>query len=177
MSRINFNFIKKDMNSQLPILLDPLSDRYRVCPNCGKPHMVANRGRDFCSDWCADAYYNKNRRLIKQAELSRGGYVTQQRPQVIETVKPQSTYTVLDVNSRKQKNKEFLNRLGVDKVTGTKYNLSDLLAHEFDLTIFDEKQKLYNTPTDISCFCLVFGGYSMYLVEKDLVLIAKTGIN
>lgn len=68
-------------NNDLPIditvflELDPLSDRYPVCPNCRKLHMVRNKGRDFCRDKCANQHYNARRRLGKQ--------VRQQSPFVV----------------------------------------------------------------------------------------------
>ncbi len=51
-------------------LLNQNSDRYRICPHpeCRKPHLVKNRGRDYCSDKCADDHYNLLRRLKKQTE-------------------------------------------------------------------------------------------------------------
>lgn len=50
--------------------LDPLSDRYRICPHpqCKKPHMITNRGRDYCCDKHADDHYNLLRRLKAQTE-------------------------------------------------------------------------------------------------------------
>lgn len=60
----------KNEKTALKIELNPASPYYRICPNsaCRKPHMVTNRGRDYCSNECADKDYNQKRRLKKMAE-------------------------------------------------------------------------------------------------------------
>jgi len=42
-------------------------DRLRRCPYCEKLHIVNNKSRDYCCDWCADTHYNQLRRLLNQA--------------------------------------------------------------------------------------------------------------
>jgi hypothetical protein len=49
--------------------LDPKSTFYRICPGCGKAHMVKNRGRDYCSDKCYQDYYNQFKRKIRSLKL------------------------------------------------------------------------------------------------------------
>jgi hypothetical protein len=50
--------------------LDPLSDRYRICPlpRCRKPHMVHNIRRDYCCDEHSDEHYNMLRRYKQKYE-------------------------------------------------------------------------------------------------------------
>ena len=47
--------------------LDPLSERYRVCPECVTPFMTRHLGRDFCCKKHANDYNNRNKRLAKHA--------------------------------------------------------------------------------------------------------------
>ena len=52
------------------LTLDPKSEFYRICPGCGKAHMVKNRGRDYCSEKCYQDHYNDFNRKIKSLKLN-----------------------------------------------------------------------------------------------------------
>ena len=142
----------------LNYFLDQTSDRYRICPSCKCAHMVANRGRDFCSDKCADTYYNTHRRFRKQA---------------IEILTPE-LQSITDNESVLQTNYSLLNDLPVDPVNGTRYPIIYLLNIGFNFSYFTERNELYNTPVEQQCFSISIYSYRIYLLNITEVLISKT---
>ena len=42
--------------------LNPESDRYRICKNCGTELMASHRTRIYCDDKCSDEYHNAQKR-------------------------------------------------------------------------------------------------------------------
>jgi hypothetical protein len=156
--------------------LDPLSMYYRICPYCKRPHMVKNRGRDFCSDRCADTYYNVHRRDLKQAEkiIAEKGMVTDvnsKQPIVIEESKIDYGE---NLNYRFTHNINLLNSLSIDLNKGTIYHIPDLVRMNFDFSIYEARNPLFNTGLENQCFYLTFKNFRMYLLEINKVLIFKT---
>lgn len=172
------------------IELDPLSDRYRVCPNCGSPHMVKNRGRDFCSDRCADQHYNAHRRLMKQAEPK---HVVETTPEVApppaeapvaiaspETLSASTPETMLSTQVEQEsadtvyeQNIKLLEGLSIRIPNGTTYLVDDLARSGFDFSAYSGKGVLHNIDTALNCHFLLYGKYRIYRVDYSHVLITK----
>jgi hypothetical protein len=110
--------------------LDPTSDRYRVCPNpeCEKKHMVTHRGKDYCSNECADTDYNRKRRLTNHvvSMLSNGGTIGSiQKEQQAVTVNKELSDEEWKVKMKA--NMDILNQLEIDPEEGTIFGIQDIL--------------------------------------------------
>lgn len=162
--------------------LDPLSDRYRVCPNCSIPHMVRNRGRDFCSDRCADQHYNTRRRLLKQADPKNNAVMVADdiivpeasaeeiaQPEIIVAIEP------IQVNSESTygKNIRILNSMQILFPDGTTYPIEDLTKSGFDFNTYTDRGVLHNIDPELNCHFLQYEMYRIYRVDVSHVLIAK----
>ncbi len=137
--------------------VDPLSDRYRICPNCKIAHMVHNRGRDFCTDKCADDYYNTHRRLTRQAT----------------NVPPLANTSLITRDQMLAKNLNVLNHLSIDETFGTKYLITDIVNSGFDFSFHTSRNVLHNTDFDNQCFYISIFEYKILLLTTAEILIAK----
>jgi ribosomal protein S27AE len=50
--------------------LDPNSDHYRICPECGEELMVNHGNRDYCDNKCGNYFNNRKKKLKKLCEPS-----------------------------------------------------------------------------------------------------------
>jgi hypothetical protein len=154
--------------------LDPLSDRYRICPNpsCKKPHMVKNRGRDYCSDKCADDHYNLIRKYREQFETDREKKVEAERS-IIAAEQQKAVYMKPDPEWQKihENNIEIFSSLTIDPVKGTKYLLNYLLSLGVNLFTHTAKAKLHNIDEKYGVHYLIFGDFKLYLIDYNVVLI------
>lgn len=145
----------------------------RQCPNCRRHHWVRNRSRDFCSDWCADTFYNKyvrggrQKKLTSQSDISSGNLVTS------------ATYNapVIEINQKqlyayRPLPLEILDRLTIDP-KGTKYLVKNLVNSGFDFSKYTHRVKLHNTPSGMEAYCLSFHNYWLFWTNNDSVLIYK----
>lgn len=168
--------------------LDPLSDRYRVCPYCRKPHMVRNKGRDFCSDRCADQHYNARRRLMKQAEPKNAVAIVQEvavepetaaQPQIqtVEIVQPKASQPTPQEkesgDSVYERNIQILDSLKVRIPEGTSYQIDALTKGGFDFNAYSGRGALYNIDPKLNCHFILYGTYRIYRVDFSHVLITK----
>jgi hypothetical protein len=125
--------------------LEPLSDRYRVCPYCKTAHMVKHLGRDYCTDKCADNHYNEKRRLKKQVESMLSG-------KIVTMYEGWDTSTEEQLELEELKNKVIQNNV---KILNS-------------LDIEDDGNNLYKIP-NIESVGLDFNHYSV-LMKNDMVL-------
>ncbi len=159
-------------------VLNPLSDRYRVCPNCKRPHMVRNKGRDYCSDKCADRHYNYLREYKKLGERTHQNKVSNLEVNS-ETDTMQDIVHKEEINSEHllnqqkvlEKNLEVLNTLQIDPVKGSKFTLSQLINLGFDFSSYTAKAKLHNINDKYGSHYLVFGDFKIYLLDHNVALI------
>jgi hypothetical protein len=165
------------LNAPEQDILDPLSDRYRVCPNCKTPHMVRNRGRDFCSDRCADQHYNARRRLLKQAEPKT---ILEQNPLPIPPMEENMSVTVQSkIESTQpevtdyQKNLQILNSVTIKPEVGTVYHIDDLIRAGFNFDAFSGRGILHNIDPKLNCHFVQYGTYRLYRVDYSHVLIHR----
>lgn len=152
--------------------LDPLSDRYRVCPNCETPHMVHNKGRDFCSDRCADQHYNARRRLMKQALQT----VTLEAVEVSEPAPEQMSLAPVENQPKENsynRNLEILNSLTIDPQRGTMLHAENLLSLGFDFESSSGRGVLYNIDPGLNCHFMQYGVFRIYRVDFSQLLIYK----
>lgn len=155
--------------------LDPKSDRYRVCPQCGKGHMVRHRSRDFCSDKCCDDYNNQNKRLLKHTQIQ---IPTPEEPVIntirfTETAKPQSHQSHGEALTDLQKNTIILDKLKIDLKEGSCFYLRDIIKLGLNFNACSS-ERLYNMPPGHQANCLISGNYRIYLLDNEMILIAKT---
>lgn len=163
--------------------LNPLSDRFRVCPQCGEQHMVTHRSRDFCSDKCCDDYNNQKKRLAKQAEI----LVPQLEILIPENCQPtiqvshppingneaNTDSTVKQEKTDLERNFEILNLLTIDTVEGTHFYIEDLVTKGFNFYAYSEKETLFNIPEPYESYCLKVESFLIFLIENNKVLIIK----
>ncbi len=105
---------------------------------CNKEHMVSHRGKDYCSDKCADDHYNQKRRLANHAEviLTKGGYISKiAAEQLPPTEQLPSKINILQVESLDEEkwqkamriNMELLNELELDPVNGSCFWINEFV--------------------------------------------------
>jgi len=158
--------------------LDPLSDRYRVCPHpqCGKAHMVNNRGKDYCSNKCANDHYNMLRRLKKQAlESEAARLLVQEKPQLFTETQPETTYApeVQTAPAELEKNYRILSQLHLDNNAGSLYTLSQINDLGLDLRFYSGIKRHHNLPKNLSCNWLYIGPFRIYRLESEKFLLIK----
>ena len=143
--------------------LDENSPYYRICPLCRKPHMVHNKGRDYCSDKCYHDFYNQTRKLKKIS--------TQYGQQFSETQKQLNNY---QEHPKKElapdafeKNQNILSALRLDE-NGTLYKIQELENAGFEFYAYSYR---YPLNTDLNIYGLEYGSYVAFLTEPDSLLI------
>jgi endogenous inhibitor of DNA gyrase (YacG/DUF329 family) len=152
--------------------LDPTSTYYRICPECSKQHMVTHRGRDFCSDRCADNWYNRRRKLEKQVavtKVEKGGFINELHP-VQNAHSGHNDESAQDSEMQRQANLDYLNSLVLDPFTGSEFDLDELINNNFDFSLFNYRFLLHNTNSK-SCYCLTYGRFRIFLIARNKILI------
>jgi hypothetical protein len=191
---MNTEILKKNQLPDAEVVLDPLSDRYRVCPNCETPHMVRNKGRDFCSDRCADQHYNARRRLMKQAAPKSESAIAPQSELVLEPLAESETASTPKVQVAEiaepvppqpaqpekengelayEKNIQILNSLKIRIPGGTTFLIDDLAKSGFDFNAYSGRGVLHNIDPKLNCHFILYGTYRVYRVDFSHVLITK----
>lgn len=182
------NYLPIDITTSLE--LDPLSDRYRVCPNCSKPHMVRNKGRDFCSDRCADQHYNTRRRLMKQVQQTvdpevalalepNKEFAPEQRaeigqaPELAKEIFTRQNVPPVESNASYDRNIEILNSLPVDPENGTVLHVADLTSRGFVFDYYSGRGVLHNIDPTLNCHFMQYGLYRIYRIDFSIILIYK----
>jgi hypothetical protein len=154
--------------------LDPLSDRYRICPNppCGRPHMVKNKSRDYCSDKCADDHYNFIRKYRQQHEAEKGKKVELEKS-TIEAEKQKEIDWKLDPEWLKihNNNIDILSSLAIDSANGTQFPLDYLINLGANLTAYTAIGTYYTIDETYNSRSLVIGDYKLYLIDYNVILV------
>lgn len=143
--------------------IDPESPYYRICPHCKKPHMVHNKGRDYCSAKCYQDFYNLTRKFKKPS--------SPYPPIINETEKQLRNYQEdpkkeipLDAHETNQK---ILSSLAIDK-DGTPFKINELASAGFQFFAYNFR---YPLNIDQNIYCLEYGQYEAFLIEPDALLI------
>ncbi|MGZ4056397.1 MAG: hypothetical protein ACXVPU_12290 [Bacteroidia bacterium] len=154
--------------------LDRTSNRFRICPNCGKEHMVKHLGRDFCDDKCADDHYNQERRLKKQAETMLSEKLIDV-PVTSSLGGPVENLPEVDQawGQAMKTNLAILDNLSLDPKHGSSMSIDSLLLGGFNFTQYTMQGKNHNIPDGIQSSFLIFGDYRIYRIDYSKVLIKK----
>lgn len=147
---------KKSSKYNSNLKLDESSPYYRICPACSKPHMVKNKGRDYCSDKCYQDFYNATHRVVKK----------QQTLPVQEEYNKDATKDLLESN------KKILDFLMLEP-NGTLYHIQELLEVGFNFLAYTYRFP-FNSQLNIQC--VEYGEYETFLVKPDVILIHKKTI-
>lgn len=140
--------------------LDPGSSYYRICPSCHSPHMVHNRGRDYCSDKCYQDFYNATRRIKRIAPLYAPPRLDNY-PSFRE-VKD----NVIDFSAL-AKNISILKSLSLESGE-TKAKLNDLEDAGFRFKAYSYR---YPISIERNIYCVEYGNFQTLLLEADTILI------
>lgn len=178
--------IKQEKKSAL--ILDRKSDRFKICPKCHVEHMVAHRGRDFCSDKCCDDYNNEKKRLLKQSEV----VVPQLEIIMPDALLPHLEDIMTNVTSNDDtipktesisppnqwqiqfdSNINILDTLTIHATEGSHFYIENLVQRGFNFFMYSDQGKLHNLPAGHKCQYLTFGKFQIYLLDHGKVLIVK----
>ena len=153
--------------------LNPISDRYRVCPYCKTAHMVKHLGRDYCSDKCADNHYNEKRRLKKQVEnmlsekavtMYEGGEISTKEQLEFEELKKKAI----------QNNIKVFNSLDIGDKDNCLYKIPNIESVGVDFNHYSKRMKNDMALGHHTSFYLLIGNYKVERVTKEEVRITRT---
>ncbi|UPT68610.1 MAG: hypothetical protein M0D57_08315 [Sphingobacteriales bacterium JAD_PAG50586_3] len=150
--------------------LNPLSDRYRICPNCKKGHMITHGKRDFCSDKCNDDYNNrlkKDLRLLIQSEEHQvqPNDVIEKIVEPMAEIKPQ--------NQKLRDNIAIIDSYEIEPNGYSIVEMQDLEDAGYDFDVYSGLFRLYNIPKKYIAFFTVLGRYRFYRLEDTTFIIFK----
>ncbi|MBL0031605.1 MAG: hypothetical protein IPP27_05255 [Bacteroidetes bacterium] len=133
--------------------MDANSPYYRICPACSKPHMVKNKGREYCSDKCYQDFYNATQRIIKRPGISN----------IQEEFNIEATEEMLICN------KKLLDSLTIEP-DGSQYKIHVLLEAGFNFSAYTYR---YPLNKQLNILSTEYGDYETFLVKPDVILIHK----
>ena len=156
------------------IINDSNADRFRICPNpsCGIEHYVTHRGKDYCSDQCADNHYNQKRRLKEHAKAkistSKAEQALAEKQEKEILIDDQERSEIEKVNIIK------LNELELNDLEGHVFTLSNLTDLGIDLRGYSTIGKLHNMPKAKQGQYIIIGSYRIFRLMQDQFLIYNT---
>jgi hypothetical protein len=161
------------------LAIDPTSDRYRICPYCKTPHMVKNKGRDYCDDKCADAHYNYLRKYRNLGEIDKEKKLgTDKKMQELENqLIPGNSPDPKKWEEAFEKNIKILNELLIDAVKGSKFKLDYLKNLGFEFWAHTTRAPLYNTEKETDAHLLIYADYQIYQLDYNVILIYHKNLN
>jgi ribosomal protein S27AE len=142
--------------------MDPESDRFRVCPNCGSEFMTEHRSREFCNDKCTDEFHNRKKR---DAHLHG---MEADESSLVSVVDPPKNPSAGLVNNIK-----ILDALPIDKEEGSVFHVEQLDQLGLNLNYFSGRGELYNINPELGCHFLQVGYYRLYRLSFSEFLIIK----
>ncbi len=143
--------------------LDENSPYYRICPHCRNPHMVHNKGRDYCSEKCYQDFYNLTRKL-KKAANQYGRAATEIHKQLNKYQEHPKKELPDDASER---NQQILSALLLDE-DGSHYKIQELSNAGFEFFAYTYR---YPLNAELNIYGLEYGPYVAFLVEPDTLLI------
>lgn len=139
--------------------MDPDSDRYRICPNCGIEFMTDHLSRIFCGDGCADEYHNRKKR---DAQLNGMEAETNSPVSVVHPPNNPSSGLVNNI--------KILDALPIDTEEGSVYHVEQF---GLNLNCYSGRGQLYNINPELGCHFVQMGYYQLYRVGFSDILIIK----
>ncbi|MFZ7116394.1 MAG: hypothetical protein ACO1G9_13520 [Bacteroidota bacterium] len=143
----------KDSNN---LKLDANSPYYRICPACSRPHMVKNKGRDYCSNKCYQDFYNATHRVVKKQHIQL----------------MQEEYNKDATEDHLESNKKILDSLMLEP-EGTLYQIQEFQEAGFHFLAYTYR---YPFNAHLNIQCVEYGEYQSFLVKPDVILIHKKTI-
>lgn len=158
--------------------LNPESDRYRICKNCGTELMATHRTRIYCDDKCSDEYHNAKKRynrdmkklneeIDKQQQLEASEELIEETIEstVEETIK-ESDETIIKSNI------SILESLNID-VEGTEYEIEVLDSYGFQFNHYNGRGQLFNIDPSLNCHFTQVGTFRLCRVKFSKILITN----
>ena len=143
--------------------IDPTSERYRKCPNCHKEFITNHLSRIYCTDYCADDYHNRKKRLLKKRREEQNIY-NLKHDQIIS-----------DANLAK--NIKILDELEIDTQNGSIYHIEQLEAIGLNLSYYSGRAKLQNINDELGSHFVQIGLYRIFRIEYSTLLIKKQNLS
>ncbi len=137
--------------------------RDKKCPRCGKAFYAYHLNRIFCSDYCADTYYNEIRRpaMLIVKELSLRDKEEKERQAYKDSLPVPENIL--------RKNIAILDKLNIDPFAGSAYQISTLQALGLDFSVFSYKERIVGKAEE--CFALFFGTYKVTQLDEKRIKI------
>ena len=137
--------------------------RDKKCPRCSKAFYANHLNRKFCSGYCANTHYNEIRRPAKLIikELAQRDKEEMERQAYKDSLPlPENIL---------QKNIAILDKLTIDPLAGTAYQISDLQALGIDFSVFSSKERIVAKSEE--CYALFFGTYKLTQLDERQIKI------
>ena len=138
------------------------STYFRICPFCGKAHMVKNRGRDYCTDKCADDHYNLLRRLKSQHEGMIGAIKVENSVSNIyappkRNVDPEALKKNIEILSHLTKGQDSAN-----------ISIESIISLGWEGTAYS-----YHYPFNqsLNIFCVEYGPYETLFINPNTIYV------
>jgi len=163
MKNNNLRPLSEEQINALP-KLDPTSDRFRICPNCKIQFMTNHLSRDFCNDKCADDYYNKHRRLTKQATV-----IVEENKMMKPHQEVLATSSSPPTNNDLEKNIQILDQLKINPEKGSFFSQEELNSLGFNFFANSGTGKV--PDNDPACHYVSFAQYRIFRIGISILLI------
>lgn len=139
--------------------MDKLSNRYRVCFNCGREFMAYDRSLVYCHEKCRWEFNNTKKTSIREEK------------KLEEENEESSNETIQETDeSILQSNLSILESLQISK-KGDYYNIDVLHSYGFQFSHFSGKGQLFNIDPNLNCHFLQVKNYRLYRVAFSTILI------
>jgi hypothetical protein len=156
-----------------PYKMDRLSNRYRVCFNCGREFMAEDRSSIYCHKKCRWEFHNTNKTRIREEkkleELEET--VEESNKKTIESVETTIEETINETDETILKsNISILESINVP-VNGKEYEVEVLDSYGFQFEYYNGRSQLFNIDPSLNCHFTQVGTFRLYRVEYSRILI------
>ena len=162
-----------------PYKMDRLSNRYRVCFNCGREFMAEDRSSIYCHKKCRWEFHNTNKTRIREEKkleeeneknrLAELEAISEEK--INDSNEESSNETIQDTDeSILDMNVSILDSLQISK-KGDYYNIDVLHNYGFQFSHFSGKGQLFNIDPNLNCHFLQVKNYRLYRVVFSTILI------
>ncbi len=156
-----------------PDKMDRLSNRYRVCFNCGREFMAEDRSSIYCHKKCRWEFHNTNKTRIREEkkleELEET--VEESNKKTIESVETTIEETINETDETILKsNISILESINVP-VNGKEYEVEVLDSYGFQFEYYNGRSQLFNIDPSLNCHFTQVGTFRLFRVEYSRILI------
>ena len=162
-----------------PYKMDKLSNRYRVCFNCGREFMAYDRSLVYCHEKCRWEFNNtkktsirEEKKLEEENEKMRLAELEITSEEKIEVSNEESSNETIQETDESilEMNVSILDSLQISK-KGDYYNIDVLHNYGFQFSHFSGKGQLFNIDPNLNCHFLQVKKYRLYRVGFSTILI------